>query len=267
MRLLVTGGAGFIGSNFVHFLARQTDARVTVLDKLTYAASEASLAELPADRVELVVGDVVDAPLVDDLVGDHDAVVHYAAESHNDNSLNDPSPFIRTNLVGTFTILEAARKTGRAPPPRLHRRGLRRPRARRSPALHRGHPLQPEQPLLRVQGGLRPPGPGVGPQLRRPGHDLQLLQQLRTVAAHREVHPAADHQRHRRWSPQALRRRPQRPRLDPRRRPLLRGLDDPQPWPDRRDLPDRRRRRAQQPRGRADDPGPLRPSRPTTSTT
>ena len=111
-RILVTGGAGFIGSNFVHHLVATTDARVTVLDKLTYAASRESLAGLPPERVELVVGDICDAPLVDRLVGEHDAVVHYAAESHNDNSLADPTPFVQTNLVGTFTILEAVRRHG-----------------------------------------------------------------------------------------------------------------------------------------------------------
>lgn len=111
-RILVTGGAGFIGSNFVHHLVAHTDATVTVLDKLTYAASRESLAGLPGDRVRLVVGDVADASVVDPLVAEHDAVVHYAAESHNDNSLADPEPFIRTNLFGTFTILEAARRHG-----------------------------------------------------------------------------------------------------------------------------------------------------------
>ena len=107
--ILVTGGAGFIGSNFVHHLLAHTDAAVTVLDKLTYAASPEAITGLP-DRVRLVVGDVADATVVDPLVAGHDAVVHFAAESHNDNSLTDPSPFIRTNLVGTFTLLEAARK-------------------------------------------------------------------------------------------------------------------------------------------------------------
>jgi dTDP-glucose 4,6-dehydratase len=111
-RILVTGGAGFIGSNFVHHVVRHTDVGVTVLDKLTYAASRDSLAELPAERVELVVGDVADAAVVDPLVAAHDAVVHFAAESHNDNSLDDPAPFIRTNLVGTFELLEAARRHG-----------------------------------------------------------------------------------------------------------------------------------------------------------
>ncbi|GAA3611272.1 dTDP-glucose 4,6-dehydratase [Marihabitans asiaticum] len=110
-RLLVTGGAGFIGSNFVHHVIEHTDAHVTVLDKMTYAASGESLDGL-GERVELVVGDICDAALVDRLVAEHDAVVHYAAESHNDNSLADPSPFVQTNLVGTFTILEAVRAHG-----------------------------------------------------------------------------------------------------------------------------------------------------------
>jgi dTDP-glucose 4,6-dehydratase len=112
-RLLVTGGAGFIGSNFVHHVIAHTDARVTVLDKMTYAASRAALDGLPEDRVRLVVGDIADAPLVEELVADlgpDGAVVHYAAESHNDNSLHDPTPFVHTNLVGTFTLLEAVRK-------------------------------------------------------------------------------------------------------------------------------------------------------------
>src|SRR3954451_17061387 len=109
-RLLVTGGAGFIGSHFVHYVVANTDAQITVLDKLTYAATREAIEGL--DRVELVVGDIADPEVVEPLVARHDAVVHYAAESHNDNSLHDPSPFIRTNLGGTFTILEAVRKAG-----------------------------------------------------------------------------------------------------------------------------------------------------------
>jgi dTDP-glucose 4,6-dehydratase len=109
-RLLVTGGAGFIGSNFVHHVVEHTDHHVTVLDKLTYAGNRASLAGLPDDRVTFVEGDIADAPLVDRLFADADAVVHYAAESHNDNSLHDPRPFLDTNIVGTYTLLEAARR-------------------------------------------------------------------------------------------------------------------------------------------------------------
>ncbi|AUJ29438.1 MAG: dTDP-glucose 4,6-dehydratase [Liquorilactobacillus hordei] len=109
--IIVTGGAGFIGSNFVHYVVNNhPDIHVTVLDKLTYAGNKENLAGLPAERVELVVGDIVDAPLVDELVQKADAVVHYAAESHNDNSLKDPTPFIQTNLIGTYTLIEACRK-------------------------------------------------------------------------------------------------------------------------------------------------------------
>ena len=112
MRLLVTGGAGFIGSNFVHHVIAHTDHHVTVLDKLTYAGNRASLAGLPDDRLSFVHGDIADAPLVDRLTAEAHAVVHYAAESHNDNSLDDPRPFVDTNIIGTYTLLEAARRHG-----------------------------------------------------------------------------------------------------------------------------------------------------------
>ncbi|MSS00088.1 dTDP-glucose 4,6-dehydratase [Arthrobacter sp. BL-252-APC-1A] len=111
-RFLVTGGAGFIGSNFVHYAAAYSDATITVLDKLTYAGNKASLNGLPAERFQLVQGDICDAELVDTLVADADVVVHYAAESHNDNSLHDPRPFLDTNIIGTYTLIEAARRHG-----------------------------------------------------------------------------------------------------------------------------------------------------------
>lgn len=111
-KLLVTGGAGFIGSNFVHYVLENTDALVTVLDKLTYAGNRASLQGLDPERFTFVQGDICDGPLVDSLVGDADVVVHYAAESHNDNSLHDPRPFLDTNIIGTYTLIEAARKHG-----------------------------------------------------------------------------------------------------------------------------------------------------------
>ena len=107
---LITGGAGFIGSNFARHVLQNTDARVTVLDKLTYAGDTRTLAGLPTNRFAFCQGDVCDAALVDGLVRAHDVTVHFAAESHNDNSLADPSPFIDTNLVGTFTLLEAVRR-------------------------------------------------------------------------------------------------------------------------------------------------------------
>jgi dTDP-glucose 4,6-dehydratase len=109
MRILVTGGAGFIGANFVHWThAHRPEVQVTVLDALTYASDGSSLAPL-GDTVELVKGDITDTALVDRLVGGTDLVVHFAAESHNDNSLVDPSPFLQTNVVGTYTLLEGVR--------------------------------------------------------------------------------------------------------------------------------------------------------------
>ncbi|MCS3842104.1 dTDP-glucose 4,6-dehydratase [Microbacterium sp. AK031] len=110
--LLVTGGAGFIGSNFVHHVVDNTDHNVTVLDALTYAGNRESLAGVEGERVRFVHGDITDSALVDRLTAEADAVVHYAAESHNDNSLHSPRPFLDTNIVGTYTLLEAARKHG-----------------------------------------------------------------------------------------------------------------------------------------------------------
>jgi dTDP-glucose 4,6-dehydratase len=112
MRMLVTGGAGFIGANFVHYTRKHhPEHEIVVLDALTYAGNEASLAPV-AHEIEFVHGSVADAALVDELVSRSDVVVHFAAESHNDNSLDDPAPFLQTNIIGTYTILEAVRKHG-----------------------------------------------------------------------------------------------------------------------------------------------------------
>lgn len=109
--IIVTGGCGFIGSNFVHYVVNShPEVHVTVLDKLTYAGNKENIAGLPEDRVELVVGDICDKGLLDKLVPDHDAIVHYAAESHNDNSIANPEPFLKTNVEGTYYLLEACRK-------------------------------------------------------------------------------------------------------------------------------------------------------------
>lgn len=115
-KMLVTGGAGFIGANFVLYtLQNRPEYEITVVDKLTYAANPETLNSI-LDRIEFVTGDICDKELMDKLVGDTDIVVHFAAESHNDNSLRDPWPFLQTNLMGTATILEAIRKHGK----RLH---------------------------------------------------------------------------------------------------------------------------------------------------
>ncbi|WP_123538211.1 dTDP-glucose 4,6-dehydratase [Halosimplex salinum] len=110
MRTLVTGGAGFIGSNFVHYLIERTDDEVVTLDALTYAGSRDNLAGvIDHDRHEFVEGDVRDGELVTDLVADVDAVVNFAAESHVDRSIDGAAPFVETNVGGTRTLLDAAR--------------------------------------------------------------------------------------------------------------------------------------------------------------
>lgn len=112
--ILVTGGAGFIGSNFIyHLLSEYQDLRLINLDKLTYAGSLDNLRDLPATASYLFVqGDICDAALVADLLRKHeiDTLIHFAAESHVDRSIVDPSAFIQTNVVGTFVLLEAARQ-------------------------------------------------------------------------------------------------------------------------------------------------------------
>lgn len=109
--IIVTGGCGFIGSNFVHYVVNNhPEIHVTVLDALTYAGNIENIKGLPEDRVEFVHGNICDSELLDRIVPGHDAIVHYAAESHNDNSIANPEPFVRTNVDGTFRLLEAARK-------------------------------------------------------------------------------------------------------------------------------------------------------------
>ena len=113
MKILVTGAAGFIGSNFVRrSLALRPDLQITVLDCLTYAGRLSNLEGL-MEKITFVEGNILDKPLVDKLVKDADLVVHFAAESHNDNSLSDPEPFIQTNINGTFVLIQAATKHGK----------------------------------------------------------------------------------------------------------------------------------------------------------
>lgn len=108
IRMLVTGGAGFIGANFVRFTERfHPEYVVTVVDSLTYAGNRENLR---GSRARFVQGDITDKELIDRLVSESDLVVNFAAESHNDNSLRDPFPFVSTNVIGTYTLLEAVRK-------------------------------------------------------------------------------------------------------------------------------------------------------------
>ncbi|TAK24765.1 MAG: dTDP-glucose 4,6-dehydratase [Chloroflexota bacterium] len=113
-RLFVTGAAGFIGSNLVrHLLADDRDVSITILDKLTYAGRRETMRDFLDDpRVRFVEGDICDASLVEELVQGADAIVNVAAESHVDRSILGPAAFVQTNIVGTFVLLEAARKAG-----------------------------------------------------------------------------------------------------------------------------------------------------------
>ena len=112
MRLLVTGGAGFIGSNFVHYwLERHPADEVVVLDLLTYAGERSSLADVEA-RIAFTEGDIADLDLCEELLKGVDVVVNFAAESHNSLAVVDPGRFFRTNVLGTQTLLEAARNAG-----------------------------------------------------------------------------------------------------------------------------------------------------------
>src|SRR5690606_19123791 len=120
MRLLVTGGAGFIGSHYVRSLLTNRDgvdgsqvSAVTVLDKLTYSGNRANLAPVADDpRLRFVEGDICAADLLDDLVPTHDAIVHFAAESHVDRSIASAAPFVVTNVLGTQALLDAALRHG-----------------------------------------------------------------------------------------------------------------------------------------------------------
>lgn len=114
MKILVTGGAGFIGSNFIlYWLKKHAEDSIINLDKLTYAGNLENLKSIEKNRnYSFVKGDICDANLVNSLIKDVDMIVHFAAESHVDRSILDPAPFIKTNIEGTYVLLEAALKNG-----------------------------------------------------------------------------------------------------------------------------------------------------------
>ncbi|WP_410006587.1 dTDP-glucose 4,6-dehydratase [Aequorivita nionensis] len=111
-KALITGGAGFIGSNFVEYVLKNSEDEIFVLDKLTYAGNLKNL-EAVSHKITFVKGDICDAELVQNLFAEHQfqKIVHFAAESHVDNSISGPSEFIQTNIVGTFNLLQSAYKT------------------------------------------------------------------------------------------------------------------------------------------------------------
>ena len=206
MRVLVTGGAGFIGANFVLRMARtRPDWQVTVLDALTYAGNGASLDPV-ADPIRFVQGSVVDADLVDGLVGDADCGAPRGREPQRQLAVRAVA-VRRDQHRRHLPAPRGGAPARRTAAPRLHRRGLRRPRARRPRPVHRVHAGQPLLAVQRDEGLGRPAGAGLDPQLRHRGDAVELLQQLRPAAARREVHPAPDHRDPAGREAQALRHR------------------------------------------------------------
>ena len=159
MKLLVTGGAGFIGSAVVRQAVGE-GMEVVNLDALTYAANLANVSAVAdAPNYAFVKADITDRSALDAVFSDHapDAVMHLAAESHVDRSIDGPDAFMTTNVMGTFHLLEAARAHWQ----RGH--------------VHRRHILRSAQPLLGQQGRQRPSGTGLGRDLWIAGHSFELL--------------------------------------------------------------------------------------------
>ena len=204
--LLVTGGAGFIGSNLVHYALDHTAHRVVIVDKLTYAGSLLNLERPLRDpRVTFVQADIEDREAMASVFAAHrpDAVLNLAAETHVDRSIDGPRPFIDTNIVGTFVLLEAARRfVASLEPaarervslsPRLDRRGVRH--AGRQRAVQRGDAVRAELSVCGEQGVGRPSRAGLRAHLRPAGADHELLEQLRAVSVSGKADPADDPQR------------------------------------------------------------------------
>jgi NAD(P)-dependent dehydrogenase (short-subunit alcohol dehydrogenase family) len=189
-----TGVAGFIGSSVVRTLISQTPHEVLVLDKLTYAGNLASLAPVAdSPRYSFSRIDICDRAAVKAAFDSFqpDVVMHLAAESHVDRSIDGPAAFIETNVVGTFTLLDSALEYWRGLPAQrggggfpfpayLHRRGLRR--ARRDGRLHGRDALCAELSLFGVQGRIGSSRAGMARDLRSAHHRHQLLEQLGLVA-------------------------------------------------------------------------------------
>ena len=231
---LITGGAGFIGSNLVHYALAHTVAtprRRRQADVRGQPAEPRAAADGSARDVRRRPTSPIATPMAR-VFAEHrpDAVLNLAAETHVDRSIDGPRPFIDTNIVGTFVLLEAARRIrGRARraerdgvplPARVDRRGVRHARA--DGPVQRGDAVRAELAVRGEQGGGRSPGARLLPHLRPAGADHELLEQLRAVPVSGEADSADDPERARRAAAADLRRRRQRARLAARRGSLRR---------------------------------------------
>ena len=249
MKILVTGGAGFIGSNYVRHVLANTDDEVTVYDALTYAGNLTTLRDVDDDpRYKFVKGNICDPGTLEEAMAGHDAVVHFAAESHVDRSIAGPDDFINTNCFGTNIVMDTARRLEIEPRrAHRHRRGLRLGRGR---FVEGDRSARAPLAVLGVEGRLRPHRALVPPHLRPAGRRDAVHEQLRAVPVSREGDPALHDQPARRPAHPALRRRPQRARLALRRRPLLGRAPRAARGRARRDLQHRCRQRDAEPRAR-----------------
>ena len=216
MRVLVTGGCGFIGSAVVRHLINDTDHEVINVDKMTYAATEGSVAEIADnERYHHLKIDICDGAAVEAAFLDHqpDAVMHLAAESHVDRSIDGPEQFLQTNVVGTMLLLQAPRNiTATRTDGGVDFRLLLVSTDEVFGALAQGDepftestPYSPSLAVLGLQGIRRSPRPSVGGDLRPPCADYQLLEQLWAVPLPRKADPARDTQGDRRTAATGLR--------------------------------------------------------------
>jgi len=241
--ILITGGAGFIGSHVVRlFVTKYPDYRIVNLDKLTYAGNLANLRDIEErPNYTFVRGDICDFEAMRELFRQYgiDGVIHLAAESHVDRSIRDPFTFARTNVMGTLSLLEAAREYwngdwagklfyhistdevyGALELTRGGPCGLReRRRSFRGGVLHRGDEVRPAQPLLGVEGFVGPLRAGLPRHVRHADAGDELLEQLRSLPVSGEADSAVHQQHPPRKGASGVRPRGERPRLALRRGP------------------------------------------------
>ena len=219
--ILVTGGAGFIGSNYVRYVLANTDDEVTVYDALTYAGNLATLRDVEDDpRYRFVKGDICDPGTLEEAMAGHDAVVHFAAETHVDRSIAGPDDFVRTNCFGTNVVMDAARRLGVGRVVHISTDEV-------YGSVERGffagdRPARAALAVLGVEGRLRPDRarrttPPTGCRSRSPGAPTTSGRTSSPRRSSRSSPPTCSTA-----SRAALRRRPQRARLALRRRPLRR---------------------------------------------